>query len=451
MSDPSFSARRQRVFGFQRIVFLALAVSLALAGLAFGPADEAKQADSARRSIIGKCVNPPGALLHRAPGGQWQLCRPDEPVHYGEVLVALTAAAAESENGSVRLSLSPDLARLSSLPVRESAVLLRKSPDKDLDFTLERGRVEVSNERKNKEPAQVRVHFGKNSQTWDLTLGTPGAKAALVLYGRWPRGTPFTKDSKTGEEPTADLSLFVLNGEVQLDTRTDQYALHGPPGPAYFHWDSVAGADAGPERRDQQPDWARSAVKPQGNEIKPALEQLRRRLQDTPVKETLTQLVRSHDADDRRVAVYALGALDDLPDLVSALSDATHEDTRDVAIITLRQWIGRGAGQDMRLHDYLLQSKNYTPNQASVVLQLLHSFGENDLARPATYETLIDYLLHDKLAIRQLAKWHLDRLVPAGRGIAYDPAGPPDARHQAYDQWKKLVPNGKLPAEGKRR
>jgi hypothetical protein len=65
-----------------------------------------------------------------------------------------------------------------------------------------------------------------------------------------------------------------------------------------------------------------------------------------------------------------------------------------------------------------------------------------------TYETLIDYLLHDKLAIRQLAKWHLERLVPAGRDIAYDPAGSGEARHPAYDQWKKLVPNGKLPLEG---
>jgi hypothetical protein len=245
--------------------------------------------------------------------------------------------------------------------------------------------------------------------------------------------------------------LFVLNGEVLLDTHTDQYALHGPPGPAYFHWDSRTGADAGPERRDQPPAWARPAHAGEPNPLTAAVERLRERLQTMPVQETLTQMVHSPDPGNRRVAVFALGAVDDLPDLIATLSDPAHEATRDAATVALRHWIGLGPGQDMRLYDFLVQSRSYTPNQASLVLQLLHSFGENDLARPATYETLIDYLLHEKLAIRQLAKWHLDRLVPAGRAIAYDPAGSPEARQRAYEQWKKLVPAGKLPAEGKRK
>jgi hypothetical protein len=432
----------------QRLLFFGLTV--ALAGAALARADEPKQAESKGHSAVGKCATPSAALLRRASGGRWQLCKENEPVYEGELLVALTPAAVESGTGGTRLTFLPDLARLSSLPVLESAVRMRNSPGKDLDFTLERGRVEVTNEHKNKEPAQVRVHFGPSGQNWDLTLSNPGAKVAFVLYGRWPRGTPFTRDSKTAEQPTAELSLFNLNGEAQLNTHTDQYALHGPPGPAFFYWDSVIGAGAGPERRDQQPAWV-SAAKPERTEPATALERLRHRLQNTPVQETLTQMVHSPDASDRRVAVYALGALDDWPDLVAALSDPQHEDTRDVAIVTLRQWIGRGPGQDVRLYDYLVQSKGYTPNQASLVLQLLHSFGEHDLARPATYETLIDYLLHDRLAIRQLAKWHLDRLVPAGKTIAYNPAGPREARQLAYDQWKKLVPNGKLPAEGNRK
>jgi hypothetical protein len=449
MSDHVFLDRRPRLRAVQRALLFGGTLSLALAVVA--QAAEPKQAESARRSVIGKCVTRSAAIVHRAPGGQWQLCRRDEPVYDGEQLVALSAAAVQNNRGSVRLSLLPDLDRLSALPVLESAVVMRKSPDKDLDFTLERGRVEVINERKGNEPSHIRIHFGKKNQAWDLTLGTPGARVALVLFGRWPRGTPFLKDIKTGEEPTADLSLFVLNGEVLVDTHTDQYALRGPPGPAYFHWDSVTGADAGPERRDQPPDWTQLAHAGEPNPLIPAVERLRELLQNSPVQEALTQMVHSPDPSNRRVAVSALGAVDDLPDLVAALSDPTHEDTRDAAIVTLRHWIGLGPGQDMRLYAFLVQSKSYTPNQASLVLQLLHSFGENDLARPATYETLIDYLVHDKLAIRQLAKWHLDRLVRAGRAITYDPAGSSKARQRAYEQWKKLVPAGKLPAEGKRK
>jgi hypothetical protein len=425
-------------------------LAISLTGILSTRADEPKRTGSGSQAVVAKSLTPSG--VHRAaPEAPWQLCRRDEPIYQGESVVALVDAAFVSHNGAVHLSLVPDLARLSSLPVVESAVVFHQTSGRDLDFTLERGRVEVTNAHKTNQPARVRLRFGKD--VWDLTLAGAGTRVAAVLYGRWPRGVPFTKGDKAEDEPTADLFLFVLNGNVQLKTRTDEYALHAPPGPASFHWDSVAGADASPARQQEVPVWARAdvAAQPRAKELKAVVKRLRDRLGQKPILEALTETEHSTDADERDVAVYALAALDDLPQLVAALSDPKHEDTRDAAIIALRHWIGRGPGQDSRLFHFLVQTKGYSENQAAIVLQLLHSFGESDLGRPATYGTLIDYLLHDKLAIRQLAKWHLSRLVPAGREIAYDPAGSSEARQRAYEQWKKLVPSGKLPPESRPR
>jgi len=67
------------------------------------------------------------------------------------------------------------------------------------------------------------------------------------------------------------------------------------------------------------------------------------------------------------------------------------------------------------------------------------------LEKPETFELLIAYLRHDKPAIRELASWHLYRLVPASKDIAYDPSGTADDREKAYKAWKKLVPTGELP------
>jgi hypothetical protein len=78
-------------------------------------------------------------------------------------------------------------------------------------------------------------------------------------------------------------------------------------------------------------------------------------------------------------------------------------------------------------------------------LQLLHSFGDEDLARPETYEVLIDYLDHEQLSIRYLANWHLVRLAPAGKKIEYKALDPKEKRAQAVAEWKKLIPTGKLP------
>ncbi len=79
------------------------------------------------------------------------------------------------------------------------------------------------------------------------------------------------------------------------------------------------------------------------------------------------------------------------------------------------------------------------------MLTLLHSFGDEDLARPETYEMLLAYLGSDRLAVRGLANWHLYRLVPAGRKIGYNPLAPEEERARAIREWKKLIPSGQLP------
>jgi hypothetical protein len=39
----------------------------------------------------------------------------------------------------------------------------------------------------------------------------------------------------------------------------------------------------------------------------------------------------------------------------------------------------------------------------------------------------------------------LRRLVPAGRDIHFNPGGPPEEWDKAFEAWKKLVPDGKMP------
>jgi hypothetical protein len=59
---------------------------------------------------------------------------------------------------------------------------------------------------------------------------------------------------------------------------------------------------------------------------------------------------------------------------------------------------------------------------------------------------LIEYLTHDMAAIRNLAAWHLIRLVPAGKSIGYKPGSTKAECEPVYRAWKKLVPTGQLPA-----
>jgi hypothetical protein len=140
-----------------------------------------------------------------------------------------------------------------------------------------------------------------------------------------------------------------------------------------------------------------------------------------------------------------MGALDQLPHLGKALRETKHLDVWENGVVALRHWIGRGPGQDQILYKGLMEKANYTPHNAEAVLQLLHSFGDPDLARPETYQALIDFLDHDLLAIRGLAYWHLYRLVPAGRELGYNPLAAKPQRDEAAKKWQQLVPPGTVP------
>jgi hypothetical protein len=96
------------------------------------------------------------------------------------------------------------------------------------------------------------------------------------------------------------------------------------------------------------------------------------------------------------------------------------------------------------LYQALLQ-KQIPPREAEGLLQLLHSFGDEDLARPETYHVLINYLGSERTALRELAYWHLFRLVPAGRKIGYEPLAPKAQRDAAIKEWRKLIPPGEMP------
>ena len=58
---------------------------------------------------------------------------------------------------------------------------------------------------------------------------------------------------------------------------------------------------------------------------------------------------------------------------------------------------------------------------------------------------MIALLKHSKLPVRELARWHLVRLAPAGKKIDFDAAAPEADRQKAYEQWRALIPEGQLP------
>jgi len=400
---------------------------------------------AAQRQAVAKSVGEAGSILRRESAAKpWQLVAAKEALQTGDLLVAGAGAALEGNNGAVRLLLEGNAAGHVPLPVIESAVVLHSSPDIDLDFEFLRGMVELVNQ-KAKGEAKVRVR-GRHGTT-DILLLQPGTRVVLVQSGRWTPGVPFRKNAKPEDhQPAQAFVLLVLKGEIEIKTARHQFAMHAPPGPALLEGDDVGDTDPSPRKLDKLPEWATAPADAEDlKKTKAGLARFQELAAKKSVPEAVDQLLQANDAAERRLAVTLMGATDDLDHLAHALVSSQTPDVWQNSVRAIRNWIGRGPGQDQKLYRALVDKEKLSDAQAESVLQLLHNFGDDALLRPETYEGLLDLMESDQLAIRGLAHWHLHRLVPAGRKIGYDPLAAPDKRAQAVAEWRKLIPAGKLP------
>ena len=392
----------------------------------------------------GVCLTPKGSIVRREkPDAKWQYVDKGESLKAGDLLLGLPHAALESPDKAVKMMFLTDFGD-SPFPVIECAVILHDTKEFDLDLTLDRGRADFTNT-KATGAATVRVRV--QDQVFDLILKEPKTRVAVELYGRWMPGARFSVEPTANEAPAANLVILVLEGNADLKHGEQVFHMAAPPGPALIQWDNAGGLDPKPASLPKLPPWAMpdaatNATALRHKKLFPRYFEL---VQTKPFEGILLDFMASDDADFRRAAIVMAAAADQLALLAPLMRETKHADMWDDAIRVLRHWIGRGPGQDQKLYKGLIASKLYKPVEAETVLQLLHSFNENDRAQPSTYEMLIDYLEDERPLMRALANWHLVRLVPGGRELNYSPTADKKAREEAVKKWRLLIPPGKLP------
>ncbi len=423
--------------------FLVMGVVLGLCDL--GKAQDKGQAAEEKRLPLARLYSPIGTLLVRDPGKQtWNLPSLYDAIGAGDTLVTLPGAKAvlDLKEGDVRLTLLGDLPALSATPVLETAGILHRDKDFDLDLTFDRGRIVVET-RKEKGPARLRIRLG---QTRVLATLEPGARFAVERFGSWRPGVPFLREPKKGHAPDTHVIFLVPKGKVEVEFQEEKHALQGP---VLYHWSSHGGVH-GPVPLKKMPLWlAGGDPSAQATAWYAAVEVLRRKIAEKKELASFAPIflkptgLKGEVTKIHAAMVYSAGALDEPALVLEALHQGKKADTREAAVLQLRSWSARHASHDRRLYDLL--KKDFTAGEAENFVGLLHSFGERDLARPETYEVLIDYLGSKKAALRELAIWNLQRLVPQGRKIGFDAAASLQERAQAQAAWRKLIPAGKFP------
>jgi hypothetical protein len=391
-------------------------------------------------------------VIQGTGGGAWRRLVANGRFSGGDALVSLPGYQGELalDNGLHLILWGNVYQQLSEGPILESAILAHAAePDKegglaDFDFTLSRGRVWIVNQKKEDQPAYVRLRFHK--EIWDLTL-QPGTEVGMELVGREIGLKPILAE----EGPAAMLLLVVKKGK--LTVRDDLREFPPMVAPAAFHWDNVRSAAPSPAQLSQWPSYWEQPVHirqgvPGGPEMNRALDALRKRLtEDRQIGSLLAETLDAAEGPTgRALTVLCFGALDYVEDLIECLVNVRYPDVRDAAVDALRHWLGRGSGQRDRFRQ-VLERKFSAKTEVDTILHLLRMPGAEDLQERETYSFPIDQLNNDNLAIRHLAFWHLQRMANKEmkeNKLFFDPAGPPEQRDSIQRKWKKLLDDGKL-------
>jgi len=316
----------------------------------------------------------------------------------------------------------------------------------EADLTVHRGRVVFQNNKPNG-AASLRLRFHR--EVWEVTLSEKAEILADVEVSYSP-GVRFSKDPG-GDEPTVRVFIGVPKGSATLKIGFQKpLELNAPPGPALVGWDSKGGAVRETIRlREILPVWSPALPDHQAaRDMAKARDELGQQLikRDASVGIILTELSAEPVPTFQVLAVFTLGAIESLTDLLDAMDDAEKPIARGAAIFALRHWCARHADNDRRLHQMLQSNKNYSEEQADQVLQLLHFLSEADLQQPSTYTALFAHMQSAKLSIRELAFSHLAQVDPDGAKQAlFNPAGSDAEREAAVARWRRRIPEGKLP------
>jgi hypothetical protein len=427
------------------------------------------------RAVVGKYyvadTGPPSLLVQRKDNDAWTRLKPGSALSTGDQLMSLPGFASELRldkgvnlllRGHVREFTPSDREARAMDHLQESAIVLHNPKDTDVDLTLLRGRLYLSNHKANESRGlTVRLRF--ENKAWDLTL-QPGSEVLVDLLKSRMAGSG---------EPLAFLKLFLLKGDAGIALERERYPDLSDPGRAQFFWVSLNPSTYDrPKLSAQELDFAKRVLfakrfiadTQQAKSMDLALKAIRDRMTvDKPPQVALQETLSNNQYSEHQLALYCLAALDEVKDLLDVLgkADLPHGLDRDNAIFGLRRWLDHGPGQSERLFDEksgkgLLRSDlGYTSQESKRIIALLRDPTDEDIFNSKYYSAMAEDLASDKVAVAELSRWWLSRIalllfrldLPNLKN--FNAAWTQDKRLKAKQEVDQAIREGRLPpAEG---
>ena len=368
-------------------------------------------------------VNAEGILIARDfQSGQWNVMPRRALVHAGDEIATPDPFQSEfTINGNTLEVTLYGGARVRLEPGRGAGLLT---------MTIDRGRVAFRRPLagENKDPVSISLNL--RGQLAELTLSEPGTLCGLEVSPRAPQGR--RPDPLL---PFPEGGLHVVTGSVAL-------AWNGGPAVAiasdigYAAWPVTPHPlQVGPQRAI--PNW----LAPEGIPLTSADKTRHRMFEkefavDQSVSMSIPALVSDRREAISSLATYTLGLVDDVPMLVKALQ-SEHEETRLAAIWCLRGWLPTDPNNTALLT--MEVDRFFQGDDIADVVELLWGYSMVDARDKTISAQLVAWMDHKEIAIRELAFFHVSRLVGRTTAHGYRASLADSPRNAALMGWRNHV------------
>ncbi|MFP6703937.1 MAG: hypothetical protein VB861_19470, partial [Planctomycetaceae bacterium] len=375
-----------------------------------------------------------GVLLGReSSGGDWMLLPRDGKVRSGQRLVSPEP-------------FESDL-KIAGVPVRvtlrgETAATLSGCANGVCEVAIDRGRVVFHSGPPSAdavEPVVLRLVIG--TRAWRLELLAPDTICGIQVRPRFPSSfeQDFGDDWYLGDLTVASGSVRLTRDADPDDTNPDQAAAVSL---VQGDWLSLTPADLdsdgeGPNSLPFQTGWLVRG----SQSISAAERTMSTRFErefdlEQPIRLSVVAAVKSPLSGISELAVGCLAMTDQLGPLVQSLAESEYSGSRMAAFDGLRLWVagvGAGAGDRGKLLKAELR-RWFERQKVESVYRLLWGFNKSAGSLMESSIQLVDWLSDDRVAIREMAFYHVSRIT--GRKYEYRPDAPAGRRQAAVSRWR---------------
>ncbi|MES2791081.1 MAG: hypothetical protein V4719_15820 [Planctomycetota bacterium] len=110
-----------------------------------------------------------------------------------------------------------------------------------------------------------------------------------------------------------------------------------------------------------------------------------------------------------KLGVSCLGLIGDYETMLEVMDRNEHHESRVAAIESLRSWINQDPQNRVKLKETL--AAKFYPQEADVIYRLIWGYQEQDARSKQTSEQLVNWLEHDRVAVREMAWYYIKSLT----------------------------------------